>query len=98
LKAYQYSGSLYAIAAASERVGRAAGEWNNLEIDCSAQRYLVVHNGIVVINANAEQHPELNERNLRGFLGLQNHSTEVAFRNIRLAPSLHPAPVENESK
>ena len=100
LKAYQYSGSLYAIAPAAPRVGRTAGQWNNLEIDCSAHRYLVIHNGVIVINANAEQHPELTERNLSGFLGLQNHSTEVAFRNLRLGPSMQTESVQanRESK
>jgi hypothetical protein len=34
LKPYQYTGSVYAIAPAREHVGRPAGEWNDLEINC----------------------------------------------------------------
>ena len=85
LKPYQFSGSLYAIAAADPRVSRPAGHWNSLEIDCRGAHYRVIHNGRTVVDADPKQYPELNERLLRGYLGLQNHSEEVWFRNIRIA-------------
>lgn len=85
LKPYQYCGSLYAIVAASPRVGRPAGRWNTLEIDCRGADYRVVHNGAMVVDAKGEATPELKERLVRGYLGLQNHSEEVWFRNIRIA-------------
>lgn len=85
LKPYQFSGSLYAIAAADPRVSRPAGHWNSLEIDCRGARYRIVHNGHTVVDADPKQFAELNERLLRGYLGLQNHSEEVWFRNIRIA-------------
>ncbi|MBI1904422.1 MAG: DUF1080 domain-containing protein [Planctomycetia bacterium] len=88
LKDYQYTGSVYAIAAAKEHVGRPPGEWNSLEIDCRGQHYRVIHNGVVIVDAGAEQFPELKNRLTKGFLGLQNHSEEVAFRNLRIGPSL----------
>ena len=77
---------------AKPRVGRDVGEWNTLEIDASAFHYRVWHNGQQVINATAEQFPELMERRLEGYLGLQNHSEEVLFRRLRLASSY---PVES---
>lgn len=85
LKPYQFSGSLYAIAAAEPRVSRPAGRWNSMEIDCRGAHYRIIHNGRTVVDAGAEKYPELKERLLRGFLGLQNHSEEVWFRNIRIA-------------
>jgi hypothetical protein len=88
LKPYQYTGSLYAIVPADPRVCRAAGEWNTLEIDCQGTSYLVVHNGVVVIRATNEQHPELAKRLTSGFLGLQNHSEEVWFKDLRLGASV----------
>jgi Domain of Unknown Function (DUF1080) len=84
LKPYQYSGSLYAIVPADPRVTNAAGQWNSLEIECRSDQYVVWQNGVEVIRANGAAAPELLERRLEGFLGLQNHSEEVRFRNIRL--------------
>ncbi|MDP6443816.1 MAG: DUF1080 domain-containing protein, partial [Pirellulaceae bacterium] len=87
LKDYQYSASVYKIAPADPRVSRPAGAWNTLEIDCRGDAYLVTHNGTVVVTANLKSHPGLGERLKKGYLGLQNHSEEVWFRDIRLGPS-----------
>jgi hypothetical protein len=88
LKPYQYTGSVYAIVPAEPHVGLPAGEWNRMEINVQGDRYRITHNGVVVVNADAQSHPELAERLKQGFLGLQNHNTNVAFRNIRLGPPL----------
>jgi hypothetical protein len=90
LKPYQYCGSLYAIVPADPRVSRPAGHWNTLEIDCRQMAYRVVHNGVEIINATAEQVPELATRRTDGYLGLQNHSEEVDFRHLRIGPSMLP--------
>jgi len=87
LKPYQYSGSVYAIVPAEPRVCRAPGEWNSLEIDCKGNRYRVVHNGMLVIDADEADYPQLAERLKEGFLGLQNHSETVWFRNLRIGPA-----------
>jgi hypothetical protein len=88
LQAYQYSGSVYAIAAAQPRVSKPAGAWNTLEINCQGANYRITHNGEVVVDATAEQFPELARRQAKGFLGLQNHSEEVWFRNLRIGPAM----------
>ncbi|WP_202921775.1 3-keto-disaccharide hydrolase [Anatilimnocola aggregata] len=84
LKDYQFTGSVYAVAPAKEHVGREAGEWNSLEIDCQGTRYRITHNGIVILNADVEEYPGLKERLTSGFLGLQNHSEAVWYRNVRI--------------
>lgn len=81
---YQYCGSLYAIAAAEQHVGRAAGVWNCMEITCRGTKYRVVHNGVTIVDTDADQYPELAQRQIRGFLGLQNHSEAVSFRRLRV--------------
>jgi len=91
LKPYQYTGSVYAIAAAQVRSGRAAGQWNALEIDGCGSHYEVTHNGVVIVDADATRFPELARRRAEGFLGLQNHSEEVFYRNLRIGPP-RPAP------
>ncbi len=93
LKPYQYTGSLYAVVPASEHVGRAVGQWNALEINCQGTRYRVVHNGTVIVDADESTYPELKGRLTKGFFGLQNHSEEVWFRNLRVGPAYDlPAP------
>lgn len=105
LKPYQYTGSVYAIAPAEKHVGREAGQWNSLEIDCRSSSYVVTHNGIVIVRADAASFPEVARRLGKGFLGLQNHSEEVWYRNVRLGKSLQPdgtdkpaAPASGEKK
>ncbi len=86
LKPYQYSGSVYAIAPARQRVGLPPGQWNRLEINCRGADYRVTHNGTVIVDAKAAEFPELNRRLKTGFLGLQNHREEVYFRKLRIGP------------
>ena len=88
LKDFQYSASIYDIVGADPRNTRPAGQWNTLEINCDGHHVTTRHNGIVVTNVTAESHPTIKLRELKGFLGLQNHSTEVKFRNLRIGPSV----------
>ena len=88
LKPYQYTGSVYAIVPAREHVAREAGEWNSLEINCRGTAYHIIHNGVLILEADETTHPELKGRLTKGFLGLQNHSEEVWFRNLRISPAV----------
>ena len=74
------------VVGAGRHVSRPAGEWNTMEINCRGTSYRVIHNGVVIVDANEKQFPELKERFTQGYLGLQNHSEEVAFRNLRIGP------------
>jgi hypothetical protein len=87
IKPYQHSGSLYAIVPASQYAGLPVGEWNNLEINCTGPDYRVTLNGVVVVDAKAADVPELAKHPKSGLIGLQNHSEEVYFRNIRIGPA-----------
>ena len=87
LKPYQYTGSVYAVAPATKHVGREAGQWNSLEINCRGTAYHIIHNGETIVAANETTHAALKGRLTSGFLGLQNHSEEVWFRNLRIGPA-----------
>jgi hypothetical protein len=87
LAPYQFCGSVYAIAPAKEHVSRPAGEWNSLEIDCRGAAYRIFHNGTLIVDATETEFPELKDRLLAGYLGLQNHSEHVWFRNLRIGPA-----------
>lgn len=82
LKAYQYSGSLYAIVAAEPRVSKPASDWNTMTIRCEGTKYEVHHNGQQVVKSDETAAPELAKRLTKGYLGLQNHNEEVRFRNV----------------
>ena len=88
LQPYQFSASVYSIAPAEPRVSKPAGQWNTLEIDCQGTGYRITHNGSVVVDAKDAQFTELKNRAAKGYLGLQNHSEEVWFRNIRIGPAM----------
>ncbi len=88
LKDYQYCGSVYDICGANKKVGRAAGQWNTLEINCKGQEITTVHNGVVIVEVKPDSHPLINLRQTSGFLGLQNHSTVVRLKNLRVGPAL----------
>ena len=49
--------------------------------------YRVTHNGVDVIASDENAVAELNQRLVKGFLGLQNHSEEVWFRHLRIGPA-----------
>ena len=51
-----------------------------------------LHNGAIVTNLSDETIPAFALREKKGFLGLQNHSTRVAFRNLRIGPALEYPP------
>ena len=82
----QYCGSIYKVAPATSHVSRPAGEWNTMEINCQGSAYRITHNGVVIVNASEAELPELGKRFVQGYLGLQNHSEEVWFRNLRIGP------------
>jgi hypothetical protein len=86
LKDYQYTGGVYDIAPPKEHVGREAGKWNSLQIELRGTHYVIVHNGVLIVDADVNEFPDLKARRLHGYLGLQNHSEEVWYRHMRLAP------------
>lgn len=91
LKDYQYCGSLYDIAGATRRVGKPAGAWNTLEINCRGHQVAVMHNGEPVVDVEPQKFPLILLRQLKGHLGLQNHGGGVSYRNIRIGDALDPA-------
>ncbi|MBD3274843.1 MAG: DUF1080 domain-containing protein [Candidatus Marinimicrobia bacterium] len=87
LQPWQYTGSIYAVVAPSKRVTKPAGEWNTYEILCNGPMVKIWLNGELVNDTNlihhmdkADSHPGIKRRS--GYIGLQNHSTRVDYRNI----------------
>ena len=86
LKPYQYCGGLYHFQGPSKKMFKGAGEWNAYEITCKGDLITIVFNGEKVIEADGSKNEVLGKRPRRGFIGLQNHSSGVEFRNILIKP------------
>ena len=89
LKPWQFTGSIYGVQAPASRASRKAGKWQRLVIVCRGPQVQVTLNDERIIDANLidymhleKSHPGLKRR--RGYIGLQNHSTRVDYRNIRI--------------
>lgn len=88
LKPAQFTGSIYAVQAPAKRATKKAGEWQTVRIRCMGAKCDVWINGEHVVKGNlaelAKTHtqPGLNRKS--GLIGLQNHSSPVHYRNIRI--------------
>ena len=89
LRPSQFTGSIYDVVAAQPRATKKADQWQQMLILCDQQHVKVTINGTVVVDANladhldsADKHPGLKQE--KGYLGLQNHSAKIEYRNIIL--------------
>ncbi len=89
LHKWQYTGSVYGVQAPSARVTKHAGRWQTMKIICKDPHVQVIVNGTQTIDTNLidhldleASHPGLKRR--KGYIGLQNHSLRVEFRNIHI--------------
>lgn len=75
------SGSVYDVAAPLKNMAKPSGEWNVAKITCKGHHIQVVLNGEKIID-------QTGDRNLRGYIGLQNHDAKsvVRFRKVHLTP------------
>jgi hypothetical protein len=81
----QQCGALYKIAPPSKQTVKPAGQWNHMRVTAVGDRITVELNGEKIIDANGKSHPEILKRSPRGPVGLQNHGTQLEFRNIKFA-------------
>jgi alpha-L-fucosidase len=85
IKPGQHCGSLYMICPPSKDASKPVGEWNRMRVMCDSDHVVIWLNGERIVDANGRSHPEILKRSRAGAIGLQNHSTELWFRNIRVA-------------
>jgi hypothetical protein len=71
------TGGIYNFAAPKVVASNPAGEWNFYEIRAVGQDYRVILNGDEVTDF-------VGSRSTKGYIGLQNHSGTVTFRNVRI--------------
>jgi hypothetical protein len=85
------TGAVYGAVIPLYSVGRAAGEWNQVEITCAGRRLTVYLNGNRIHKIDfdnpayvfAEQRPLSRVPN-EGYLGLASHTNRVDYRSLRI--------------
>lgn len=98
---YHDTGALYDLVPPEANAMKPAGEWNRLVVTCDDGRVEVELNGRVVTRADLDEFTEPNKRPdgsshkfdvaykdhpRKGYIGLQDHGSDVWFRNIKLRP------------
>ncbi len=78
------TGSVYDQVAPRINAGKPAGEWNTVELTLIGPRYKAILNGELIQDVNFDDVPELRYRLRKGFIAVQDHNHEVAFRNLRI--------------
>jgi hypothetical protein len=99
LKATQYHGSLYTLAAAKRENLKPAGEWNRQRVSVLGSQVTIELNGGVILEGNLDAlsaaHPEHQGVKRRsGHLAWLGHGDKVAFRSIQIAEFPLPANVQ----
>mgnify|MGYP001175917494 FL=1 len=88
LKPAQFTGAIYAVQAPEKRVTKKAGEWQTMRIRCSGTKCDVWINGEHVVKGDLSElsktHRQPGLKRTKGFIGLQNHSSPVQYRNIQV--------------
>jgi hypothetical protein len=92
IKPAQHTGSIYDGVAPEVRVPAPARQWNAIEVTCDGKRVRAVLNGIQLYDTTVDDEDKDTNSHLRplatrrtvGFIGLQDHSSVVRFRHVRL--------------
>lgn len=74
------TGSIYAHADAKSGASNPPGEWNEFEITVRGDEYVVLLNGTEICRWSSPT----DRHGREGYIGLQNHSSPVRFRDIRV--------------
>ena len=94
LKAWQYHGSLYGVAAATANALKPVGEWNSESITMKGSIVKIQVNGVTIVDVDlAKVAPEgktVSENKVngltraKGHIGFCGHGDRVAYRNLRV--------------
>ena len=86
------TGSIYDVLAPMRNMSKPHGEWNEMEVTNKGTKVKVILNGFKVIDADLGQLTEpigkfdfpYSELPKKGYIGFQNHGSELWFRNVRI--------------
>lgn len=78
------TGALYRYVAPAGKPAHRQGQWNDLVVECRGPRIIVTLNGQQLHDVDQSRLPEIAGKPLRGYVSLQNHGGDVAFRKVML--------------
>lgn len=78
------TGSLYRFVAPKENATKASPASNRLKITCKGPVITIELNGKTILEKDQSKDPKLKDKPLKGFICLQNHSSGITFRNLRI--------------
>ncbi len=84
--------SLYRFVAPKENAIKPSPEWNALKIRCNGPQIDIWLNSKHVQHFDQSTDPKLKDKPLKGFLSLQNHSSGITFRNLRVRDIIPSSP------
>ena len=89
LKPAQFTGAIYGVCAPSVRASKKAGEWQSMRIRCQGSTCDVWLNEKPIVQTElgklAEKSPGIvGLKRVSGYIGLQNHSSPVHYRNLMI--------------
>jgi hypothetical protein len=84
LQPYQYCGGLYHFLPVSKSVFKGADVWQTYELTARGDHITLVFNGEKVIETDISKNTEMKKRPHKGFIGLQNHGSDVSFGAIEI--------------
>lgn len=82
------TGSLYRYIAPDPRPDETPNVWHHYKITCIGKQIKIEHDGVVCIDINLDDHEDIKDKPLSGYIGLQDSHTGpgkwVKFKNIRI--------------
>jgi len=86
------TGAIYGVMAPKVNASRPAGEWNDVVLECRDSLIRIDLNGIRIIEMDLNEYTEPVDKfpiafadlARTGYVGFQNHGSDVSFRNIRI--------------
>ena len=70
---------------ATKQTAKPLGEWNHMKVTCKENNLQVWLNGETVVDLALDQ-SKMQDRPLRGYVGLQDHGKPIEFRNLKITP------------
>lgn len=77
------TGAIYDVRPPDKNVMK-LNDWNEVEITCVGSHITIVWNGVQVHDFHLEDYDFAKRRAHRGYIGLQDHSSQVKYRNLRI--------------
>jgi len=78
------SGAVFSRIPAAGKFSKPVGQWNRFKVTCRGRQLRIELNGHLVSDTDMDTIESMRSVPNEGYMGLQNHGTPAAFRNIQI--------------